>query len=604
VLLITPESLESQFINHGRHLRRIYSEVQYVVIDELHAFLEDVRGVHLRSLLARLRHASGASPRMLGLSATLGDFTPARRFLCSADPTKVKVLTDDAGERQLRVALKAFQRPESRDTAGEEDLTVERAIAEDVAIRFRKGTNLIFCNSRALSEELADLLNEKCCEESWPVNPFLVHHGSLSRELREDAEADLKKGSEVTVLCTSTLEMGIDIGAVQCVGQIGAPWRVSSLAQRVGRSGRREGETQTLRMYTIDRAITEESTLTDRLFPSLLRSVAMIELLKRKWVETPMDGRRNYSTFIHQLLSILRQTGGINAGSAHNVLCSEGAFSTVSQTDCVAILRHLRDAGVVQQIETGEIILARNGERIVEARDFYAAFISAQEYSVEHQAQKIGTMPLDVIPPEGEHLILGGRRWSVDHVDHAARKVSVIPAKGRKKPMFMGGVGQIAAEVMFEMKRHLSSCDPLPYLHSTATDALSMARMHYQKTGLSKSPVFESPRDISLLPWAGSKIHETLKLFGVADGLQVELSLDGLCLVYKGVSTLALRDHLNGINKGGIEADALAMHVPSAEVERFDELVPPSLLLQAYVDERLDILGARRAAGELAREIT
>ena len=81
VLLITPESLESQFINYDRHLRRLYAHLRFVVIDELHAFLDNVRGIHLRSLLARLAIATDTHPRKIGLSATIGDFAPARTFL-------------------------------------------------------------------------------------------------------------------------------------------------------------------------------------------------------------------------------------------------------------------------------------------------------------------------------------------------------------------------------------------------------------------------------------------------------------------------------------------------------------------------------------------
>ena len=155
VLLITPESLESQFINLDRHLRRIYAHLRFVVIDELHAFLDNVRGIHLRSLLARLGATVGVTPRRFGLSATIGDFAPARAFLCPEAPDTVRVLEDDTQRKELRVGLKAYlDAPEP--TEGAEGETADpvaatgglAAVAEDIAQRFRGYSNLIFCNSR------------------------------------------------------------------------------------------------------------------------------------------------------------------------------------------------------------------------------------------------------------------------------------------------------------------------------------------------------------------------------------------------------------------------------------------------------------------------
>jgi ATP-dependent Lhr-like helicase len=175
------------------------------------------------------------------------------------------VLKEEGGDREIRVGVKTYVRPAKVEGVTLDELTAERAVATDIATRFRKATNLIFFNSRGLTEEIADLLNERCKSESWPVNPFRVHHGSLSKDLREATEAELKSDQPITALCTRTLEMGIDIGAVQCVGQVGAPWTVASLIQRVGRSGRREGEAQMLRFYVIDAALTDASTFSERL---------------------------------------------------------------------------------------------------------------------------------------------------------------------------------------------------------------------------------------------------------------------------------------------------------------------------------------------------
>jgi ATP-dependent helicase Lhr and Lhr-like helicase len=599
VLLITPESLESHCINYGATLHRIYHGLEFIIIDELHAFLEDVRGVHLRSLLARICHGAGCSPRLLGLSATLGDFAPAQSFLCGATPQRVRVLKEDGGDREIRVGLKTYIRPAKVEGVAIDELTAERAIATDIAARFRKATNLIFFNSRGLTEEIADLLNQRSKSESWSWNPFRVHHGSLSKELREAAEDELKSNQSITALCTRTLEMGIDIGAVQCVGQVGAPWTVASLIQRVGRSGRREGDAQMLRFYVIDAALTDASTFTDRLFPETLRAIAMVELLLKKWVETPRIERKHYSTFIHQILSVLRQTGGVRADALYLILCVRGAFDSISKAECAAVLRSLAEHSVVQQMETGEVILAPDGERIVESRDFYAAFASSEDYSIEHASDKIGVIPRDQLPPVGEHLLLGGRRWCVTDINDGAKRAHVVPAQGKRVPLFLGGAGSLDQQVMQTMKEMLTSSDLPAYLHPDGAAALNRARSHYEQIPAVGPAVIETLNGICLLPWQGTAIHKTLIACAKADGIKAEISRDGLLITYPGCGLAEARAHWHRVATGAFKPNDLISHIGDPTSERFDDLVPAALLADAYINEFLDLPGASVASSLL-----
>ena len=119
-----------------------------------------------------------------------------------------------------------------------------------------------------------------------PVD-FLPHHANLSREHRVDLEENLKTLRRTTAVCTSTLELGIDIGDIECVAQIGPPFSVASLRQRLGRSGRRPGQPAVLRMYSIEREPQADSHPLDRLHLGLSRSIAMVELLIEGWCEPP-----------------------------------------------------------------------------------------------------------------------------------------------------------------------------------------------------------------------------------------------------------------------------------------------------------------------------
>ena len=601
VLLITPESLESQFINHDRHLARIYANLGFVVIDELHAFVDNVRGIHLRSLLARLALAAGVAPRRIGLSATLGDFGTAKEFLCADASCDVRVLEDKTSAKELRLGLKAYVEPLK---AGENGVTndsgalAERrglsGIAIDVAQRFRAESNLIFCNSRRQTELLADKLRLLCESEQWPRNPFLLHHGSLSRELREDAERELKAGHPVTAICTSTLEMGIDIGAVRSVGQVGPTWSVTSLVQRLGRSGRREGEPQILRVYTLDEPLTQHSSLSDRLYPELVRAIALLELHREGWLEPPEQDRFHFSTCVHQIFSILRQTGGAPAARLFDALCSHGAFRHIRLADFATLLRGLAEKELIEQMPTGEMILAPVGERIVESRDFYASFASRIEYRVEHNDNAIGVLPQDSIPAEGEFLLLAGRRWKVDMIDHSSKRVAVSPAKGWKQPRFAGAIGGVHPVVMSRMKRVLMDDGGYAYLNERAQQFLGEARETFGRAGLRKNDTVTTLNGVEWFPWNGSRVLLTLELCAKSAGINTERN--SLCLRYQKLTANDFARHRAEIAAGKFTADHLMPLVRDLERDRFDQHVPRLLLEQAFINEVLDLVGAQMAA--------
>lgn len=601
VLLITPESLESQFVNHDRHLPRIYAHLRFVIIDELHAFLDNVRGIHLRSLLARLGIAVSVTPRRIGLSATIGDFAPARMFLCSEAPDSVRVLEDESQRKELRVGLKAYlDAPEpaegdGTDAAPPPDAPAGlAAIAADVAQRFRGESNLIFCNSRRQTELLADKLRQVAERERWARNPFLLHHGSLSRDLREDAERELKSGQPVTAICTSTLEMGIDIGSVRSVGQVGPTWSVASLVQRLGRSGRRDGEAQTLRLYTLDEPLTQRSSLTDRLHPELIRAIALLELHRERWLEPPENDRFHFSTCVHQVLSVCRQTGGAPATHLHDVLCRRGAFRRIEANQFAALLRGLAANQLIEQVPTGELILAPAGERIVESYDFYAAFASRIEFRVEHDGQPIGVLAQDNIPAEGEFLLFAGRRWRVELIDHSGKRIAVSPAKGWKQPRFAGGIGGLHPRVAQQMKRVLSEDAGFPYVNTTATQLLSEARQTFADAGLATHDTVVSLSGVEWFPWRGSRVLLTLELCAKADGLRTER--DSLCIRYQKLSAADFAAHRARIAAGSLTPGQLVALVPDLKRDRFDEYVTEALLQAAFVSEVLDLSSAREAA--------
>ena len=632
ILLITPESLESNFINYGNQLRRIYADLDFVVIDELHSFLSNVRGVHLRSLLARLCATTGRKPRLIGLSATLGDPQGARAFLAPDHPDTVSIIEGKA-DQAVKFGIKAYlsgkevegdkirrcNPSDALDTAA--SLTQRQAqqeqplaklqehgevisaaagdalddIASDILNTCAEHTNLVFGNAKQGLEVLADRLHSRVKALRLPHDPFHVHHGSLSKEVREETEALLKSGRPATVLCSSTLEMGIDIGSVRRVAQLDPPWSVASMRQRLGRSGRREGEPARMCLYSRDESPHSASSLTDLLFPNMVRAVALTRLMLAKWLE-PHDGDRlHLSTLVHQILSCLRETGGMPTTALFSVLVKNGAFRVVTEAMFCRVLHSLGKHELIEQMPTGELILAPQKERITSDRDFYAAFASSEEFVIRHEGREIGKLQSSLIPPVGENLILGGRRWAVNDINATAKTVFVSPAKGGKAPVFRGAGGEIHNRVVEEMRAVLAESDEPPYLDGAAQTLIKAAREMAGRSGVLSPGCIVHEESIQWFPWLGTRGLLTLELHARCDGISAETDL--LSITYKKTNLDRWHGHLESIQRHDRNACDLAQHMTVKTFEKFDEALVEDLLDEANSRDRLDLpIASARAA--------
>lgn len=605
VLLITPESLESCFINYGRHLNEMFGSVKFVIIDELHVFVNDVRGVHLASLLSRLEQVCSRRPRRLGLSATLADFELPKKFLNRNSPSSVQLIEDEEGGRALRIGLRAYPRPvpgkskpeTDKDLDGGADVSI---LANELARVFATGTNLIFTNSRSLAELLTEELSSIAKRERWPRNPFLIHHGSLSKEIRADVESRLKSESNHSVFCTSTLEMGIDIGGVEAVGQLSPPWSVSSLAQRLGRSGRKEGESAVLRMYAMDEPLTKGSTIDSQLRPQLLRCIALIELMLEGWLEPSPIPHLQLSTFIQQTLSILRQTGGSTAAHVHTTLCHKGIFTGITVTDFKDIMRSLAAYELIEQMPEGLIILAPLGERLTHDRDFYAAFQSSEDLTIRHKSETLGTLPTTNVPPVGENLIFHGRRWRVVDIDARSKLVEVNLTAAKKPPFFGGEAGEIHAVIRKRMYDVLNEAKNYNYLHSDAKNELEGARETFKRLGLKSCGLIQDSGHLRLFPWTGTRAMLTLSLCAKMDGLECQIR--DLSLVYRAVERSELVDHLQRITQDQFSALDLAKFLPCQTREKYDEFANDELLYKVNSLRAIDLEEAKYVADNLLAE--
>ena len=426
-------------MNRGPSVAALFSKLLYVIVDELHSFIGTERGQQLQSLLSRVENAIGRRVPRIALSATLGDMTIAAGFLRPHDGDKVRIVESCATGQELKLLVRGYRITALVDhNAGEETPDEEsaeeaendgsvRAVAADLLKTLRGSKNLVFANSRSNVEKYADLLGRMCETERLP-NEFWAHHGNLSKEIRQDAEAALKDSARpATAICTSTLELGIDIGMVKSIAQIGTPNSVASLRQRLGRSGRR-GEPAVLRTYIRESEIDSKSSIGDQLRVELVQTIAMVNLLRARWCEPSRTGHLHLSTLVQQLLSLIAQFGGLTAKRAWSILSE--VFGA-DQSMFVQVLRSLGARQIIRQEPDGTLLLDEPGERIVNHYSFYTAFATTEEYRMITAGRTLGTLPIDRPLEENSALIFAGRTWRVVAVDEKRKVVESLPRRPR-----------------------------------------------------------------------------------------------------------------------------------------------------------------------------
>lgn len=587
VLLITPESLEALFIRRGLDLPRLFGATRAVILDELHSVLDSERGIQIRSLLARLEQSLNRPIRRVGLSATLGDMELAKAYLRPDRPGEVREVVAAGAGAELQLQLRGYVTGDKDD----ERPSATDAIALHLFGHLRGSDNLVFAGGRQAVEIYSDRLRTLCEKERLPQE-FYPHHASLSREHREFVERRLKDGNAPsTAICTSTLELGIDIGDVTCVGQIGAPFSVASLRQRLGRSGRRPGKPAILRQYVVEAKLTPTSNFSDRLRLSLVRAVAMIELLLEGWCEPPQRGALHLSTLVHQILSMIAQRGGARAQQLYLELCRKGPFRHVDSQLFLDVLRALGrpETALIEQAHDGLLLLGAMGEKLVEHYSFYAVFQTPEEYRLISGGKELGTLPIDNLIAPGMLLIFSGRRWLVLEVHDRDRIIMVSPATAGVPPLFGGDPGNIHDRVIGRMFDILESQIRPIYMDAAALELLAEARSHYAQFQFGPGRMVTLGDKAAVLATkAGSVRTTTLALALRASGFTVQTH-DGFLEVFGKDETPPLLDALSSLACG--KAVDLFAHSPNLLFEKFHPHLTEDLLRQDALSARLDAGG-------------
>ncbi|MBJ3786363.1 DEAD/DEAH box helicase [Devosia sediminis] len=608
VMLITPESIEAMLVRRPGEAKAMLGSMDFVVIDELHAFMRGPRGLHLASLLRRLDALGGKRARRVGLSATIGDLHKAAAWLSPHAPSSVAIVQSGSDAPELRLQIRAYVDPV--DTEDPDALEVDGKsialdhIADHIFENLRGSNNLVFGGSRRRVEAVADRLRARSERADVP-NEFFPHHGSLSKELREELEARLKSSElPTTGIATTTLELGIDIGSVKSVAQIGAPRSIASLRQRLGRSGRRQGVPAVLRIYVRERTVRLDGDPLDSLRLEVVRAAAAIRLLLEKFVEPQSPEGAVATVVLHQTLSVITQVGGDRADRLYEAVCGAGPLSTFPKQDYVTLLRAMAspEAGLVEQAPDGTVMLGRNGERLTSGRDFYAIFSTDQEWRLVTAGRTLGTMPISNPVGVGGIVSFAGQRWKIVAVDDAAKVIEVARHASGKIPKFDGVANEPVHDLLSERMRDILASDDMPaYLDANAAAYLLEGRQAFRDMELDRTRVLRAGRDTHVLTWTGTEMNSVLALALASAGLECSVLDIGVTVV--DASPVEVAGMLGQIAAAPPSLEDLSEFVMNLRTEKYDDYVPEGLLRRTWVAARRDeSLRLRDLASLLCRD--
>ncbi len=526
ILQITPESLEALLLHKHSYIARLFGDLRFIVIDEVHSLMRGDRGGQTLCLIERLSKLAGVNPRRIGLSATIGDLENTGKFLSSGTGRNITIPRIEAKGAKWRLSMEHFY---LQGTQSAEDKELPETLpvldmATDTApknadpgmgyiFEHTRGKKcLVFVNSREECEAVTTTLRQYC-EANHEPDRFLIHHGNLSTSYRETAEAVMKDDEQFqTTVTTATLELGIDIGRLERAFQIDAPFTVSSFLQRMGRTGRRDLPPE---MWFV---IREEQPESRAMLPvtipwTLIQGVALIQLYREeRWVEPPKLDRLPFSLLYHQTMCTLASCGEMSPAALASRVLSLSYFHRITQDDYKLLLKHLVEAEHIQKTEEGGLIVGLSGERQTNSFKFYAVFKENEEYTVRSHSQELGTIVLP--PPVGEKIALAGHVWIVEEVDHKRHLIYCEQVKGKVPAYFGQCPGDINTKVLERMKEVLRQDTVYPYLMKNAAARLIEARHTAVNSGMTEEPLICLGGDMwCLFPWLGTYAFLALERF-------------------------------------------------------------------------------------------
>ena len=601
ILQITPESLESMLINRPNDIIRLFGDLRYIVIDEIHTLMGSDRGNQIICQISRICRIINRSPIRIGLSATLGDAKMAAEWLSAGSGRATDVPIIEEGKIKWRIGLEHFYLQNDYADQGntEKNGKTDPRAPVDAGYEYiyecvKNKKAIVFSNSREETEYTTATLRQIACERG-EKNKFLIHHGNLSASIREEAEMKMKNAEEDVVTCaTVTLELGIDIGKLERIVHNEAPHTVSAFLQRLGRSGRRGQPPEMIEVFREENPL--PNTPLPQLIPwNLIRAIAIIQLyIEERFIEPPSIKKLPFSLMFHQTLSILASSGELETKKLAERVLSLPPFSNVPKEYFRELLISMVQNEYIQITDEKTLIIGLAGEKLLRSFKFYAVFKDSEDFTVRCGSDEIGTITTPA--PVGDRFALAGRVWEVEELDIQRKLIYVKSVQGKMMVSWPGDAGEVHTKILERMKKVLEENVVYPYLKPNAIKRLEVARHVAKNTGmLEKTIVSLGGYSKCLFPWLGTRSFRTLrkliqyhaKELGVSD-----IEYDGCYYLKFNLEKDTSNGFWNILNdmvqkEGGVNCEKLVEIGDVPIFDKYDYYVPNKLLMQAYATDRL-----------------
>lgn len=591
VVLMTVESLEGRFLRQPLLLKTLFGSLDAIVIDELHEYLGGSRGHQLASLLARLDDLCGTRARRIALSATLADVEYPKKWLSPNQASAIHVIRDSGSGQKLLSKIRGYQAPPPEEAPVGRSRLAGRcpsnlnAIASTLFETYRGGTHLVFAGSKRDVETLTSNLARRAHDTNIP-NRFRPHHGSLAKQPRESLEWQLRSGEPLTVITTTTLELGIDIGGINTVHQIGAPTVMAAFRQRIGRSGR-QNDPAMLTIHVTENELSSTFGILDRLRLGTARAVAALNLLERRFVEPAQADGTVLSVVFQQTLSMINQRGGATFLELYRLMRSITPFARVSSRAYEMLLKSLceGDLALLHDRGDGKYLLTRKGERLLDSNEFYATFKTGAVWDIWSQSGKIGSMSFANPVAVGDRFYLDGRGWKVLSVQRARTRVIVEPAKDGRIPLFDFNYEEtVHAELAVEMRNVLGSGSIPPDCDMLSARHLGEGQAAYRDLDLENYRLIADGENCHIFSWAGTKFNAVLALL---------LRTRGIACMPNEVGVMAASttpaEMLDALAMEDWSVKKLALSLEALRQGKFDKWIPEELLREDWASRHADV---------------
>lgn len=573
ILLITPESIEAMLSLRAGEAKGLFKETEWIIVDEIYSFLENNRGIQLKSLIERIKLYMEKEPRFVGMSATLNkkDYNVVKNFFVSNRDTNVLL---DSSKNPLETTQSYYKANIKKESTN---------ALKEIFDYSQRESMLVFPNSRGEVERLSVGLS-KMGKQLGTNTRYFAHHSSVSKDMRLIAEnfAKNSKTELFAICCTSTLELGIDIGSVDSIVQYNAPHSVAGLGQRLGRGGRKE------RKNILHFIATDEW--------SLLQGLASISLYEEGLIDRIDPISKPYDVLGHQIISILLECSGIPFEDLYNINKTFSSWQDIEDNECQELIEYMIKEEYIEILES-EAITGIKTEKLLRGSEFFAHFETENNFSVYNSQKKIGEIPLSPGVQVGINIFLSARVWKITNIELRSKKIYVNKAIDGNPPMFFGSGGNVTNEIRNRMKIILSDKKYWELYNDDIKEILSKLSEENLKH---KGYLWVEKDDkIGLRTFRGTKINRTLQLLLNMLDDDIKYKLDDKETFIYGPDIRKAIDKVKERNFN--ESDILAYLIFHPEIvelylssNKYRMLLPDNLKVKYIIYNKLDLQGVKK----------